>query len=105
MARVADVHTDMRDFRRRIERHLGLSLFSARRTINSPEIPLVRAEHADQGFLRSVAQASQNADDRICSAQRASERSSARPRGLALIREEFGVGLKKNPREQSIGIF
>src|ERR1700691_2597747 len=94
---VSQTHT--RNFRRRIKRHLRLSLFSARRTIHSPKSPLVRAQHADQRFLRAVTFAPQDAHDRFPSAQRTSRRRSIHDRVLALIGQTLGIRLQKNPRQ------
>jgi len=103
MARVADVHADVRDFRRRTKRHLRFSLFSARWAINPSKSPFVRAEHANQRLFPTVTFASQYADDRLAAAKRAGRWSSIYDRDFAVIGKILGIGLKKYPCQQSIG--
>src|ERR1700683_3566991 len=103
MAGVADVYADVRDFRRRIKRHLRLSLFSARWAINPSKSPFVRAEHANQRLFPTVAFAPQYADDRLAAAKRAGGWSSIYDRDLAVVGKILGIRLKKNPRKQLIG--
>jgi len=104
MACVADIYADMRDLRRGVVCHLRFSLFSTRRTINSSEKPLVRTKHANQRLFRTVAFGAQYADGRLSAAKWARRWSSIENLNFAVIREIFGVGLKKNPGEHSIGM-
>ncbi len=63
----------------------------------------MRAQHANQRLFRAVAFAPQYADSRLAAAKRAGRRSSIHNGDFAVIGKIFGVRLKKNPREQSIG--
>src|ERR1700685_1162799 len=100
MARVADVHADVRDFRRRIKCHLRFSLFSARWAINPSKSPFVRAEHANQRLFPTVAFTPQYADDRLAAAKRAGGWSSIYDRDFAVIGEILGLGLEEYSCQQ-----
>src|ERR1700678_1331838 len=103
MARVADVHADVRDFRRRIKCHLLFSLFSSLWAINPSKSPFVRAVHANQILFPTVAFTPQYADNRLAAAKRAGGWSSIYDRDFAVIGKILGIGLQKYPCQQSIG--
>ncbi len=63
----------------------------------------MRAKHANQRFFRAVAFAPQYADSRLAAAKRAGRWSSVDDGDVAVIGKIFGIRLKKNPREYSIG--
>src|ERR1700733_9151056 len=97
MARVADVHADMRDFRGRIERHLRLSFLTPPRAVNSPEGPFVRAKHANQRLFCAISFGPQYADDGPAAAQRAGRWRPIHNLDFAMVRKAFGGGRNKNP--------
>lgn len=104
VAGVANVDAHVRNFRRGIISHLGLTLLPARGTINSTERPFVRAEHANQKFLRTIAFAAQHRDDGPAAAERAGGRSAVERGDFTMVGQIFGVRLEKDPGEQALGI-
>src|SRR5258705_9553860 len=98
MASVTNVDADVRDLGRRIICHLRLPFLPARRTVDSPKVPFMRAEHANQGLFPTVTFAPQYAYNRLAPAKRARRRGSFHNRGFTVACKIFGIRLKKNPR-------
>jgi hypothetical protein len=61
------------------------------------------AQHANQRLFRTVALAPQYTYGRLTTAKRAGRRSSIHSGDFVVIGKIFSVGLKKHPREYSIG--
>jgi len=100
LASVANLYTNMRKLLRHINRKLLFFFFAARRTQDSPKLPLISAKRTDQAPLPAVPFDPQHSEQRPPTAQRANPRRRQHRRHRRTRRNESSIRLQKRPWEK-----